>query len=400
MRNRSSFVTALFVAVLGLVVAAALPACGQGESTITAPLAANPDPGPGTDDDAGEPDASADDAAKPASCSSATCGAGCCAGGACKKSTSESCGTAGNACVSCKSAAAGHACLYGECGCSSNLDCADGDVCDPALRRCGKSCKTEPCAAGCCSPDGVCQGGKNASACGASGACADCKSAFKGEACVAGGSCGCNTAADCPHTNQACDVATHSCTSTCSPTQPCKGGCCENGTCGGQKKTACGGDGLACVDCTGNPAGNGCSFATKHCGCDSASDCAVGKACDTKTHICTDACSATQLCNGGCCSGTKCAAGDTVAACLFGSYAFNANGMCTACGAAARGTQCLPFGAGLHTCGCTADAQCGGGKVCKYKGLNSTNACCVPKDGFSGSAGGCCSGVSLNNICG
>ena len=74
--------------------------------------------------------------------------------------------------------------------------------------------------------------------------------------------------------------------------------------------------------------------------------------------------------------------------------------MCTACGGGARGTQCLPFGAGLHTCGCTADAQCGAGKVCKFKGLNSTSECCVPKDGFSGNAGGCCSGISLNNICG
>ncbi len=222
--------TACIVAVFGFLVAATLPACstaggeGAGASTTTP---AAPDPAAADEPDAGS------DGSTPAACSSATCGSGCCAGGACKTASASSCGTAGSACVDCKTSSEGHACLYGSCGCATSSDCADGEVCDPSARRCGKSCKTHSCTSGCCSSEGVCLAGKDPNACGTSGACISCKGATNGAACVAGGACGCSTAADCAYSNQACDVTTHTCTSACSATQPCKTGCCENGTCGG-----------------------------------------------------------------------------------------------------------------------------------------------------------------------
>src|SRR5205814_136706 len=103
----------------------------------------------------------------------------------------------------------------------------------------------------------------------------------KGKACLASGSCGCSVTTDCAK-GKACDVAAKTCTSACSATQPCNGGCCKAGTCvyGGDPKS-CGDDGLACNDCATSPSGNSCTFiaATSgyRCGCSVPSQCPKGK---------------------------------------------------------------------------------------------------------------------------
>jgi hypothetical protein len=58
----------------------------------------------------------------------------------------------------------------------------------------------------------------------------------------------CSTAASCP-LGEACDVATGACTTECSDTQPCNGGCCA-GTCfPGTASDSCGNTGTACLPC-------------------------------------------------------------------------------------------------------------------------------------------------------
>jgi hypothetical protein len=60
---------------------------------------------------------------------------------------------------------------------------------------------------------------------------------------------------DCPE-HFACDATTLRCTTKCSATQPCRGGCCKGGTCQpGTDANACGHDGMSCESCT--PTGDG-----------------------------------------------------------------------------------------------------------------------------------------------
>jgi hypothetical protein len=55
---------------------------------------------------------------------------------------------------------------------------------------------------------------------------------------------------DCPE-HSACDATTLRCTTKCSDSQPCRGGCCSGGTCQpGTEATACGHDGMLCSSCS------------------------------------------------------------------------------------------------------------------------------------------------------
>jgi len=87
---------------------------------------------------------------------------------------------------------------------------------------------------------------------------------------------------DCPE-HFACDAQLHYCTTRCSATQPCHGGCCADGLCqSGLDDGACGQDGTACASCNALDPGPKCVMATTvdsptrpggYCGCASATDC-------------------------------------------------------------------------------------------------------------------------------
>lgn len=369
----------VFVAIVGVVGGA----CTTTDATTTSdPGATTPAEEPGAEEP-GQTEPPADGCA-------ATCKTGCCAAdGSCKKSVPTACGAKGAACVDCTGNPRGDSCWNGECGCNLDVDCPKGDVCDPYTHQCGKSCKTAPCAKGCCSPNGVCQNGDQASACGGSGTCLDCSKSIDGPTCIGGGKCGCNTSADCP-TGRACDTTAKKCVTACSDTQRCNGGCCgANGQCTyGTTKTACGNDGGQCNDCSGNgPGTNVCAFVNKGgvCGCSSSSDCPVNMACDTKTKQCTSTCNANQNCNRGCCDLTtsKCEVGNQPTACGDAPTGFV--GTCAKCSAlGSAGPVCLP----TSKCGCAGPADCPG-RTCQ------SGKCCSAKDAGCAVGADCCSGVCI-----
>lgn len=98
---------------------------------------------------------------------------------------------------------------------------------------------------------------------------------------------------DCPEYT-ACDPATMRCTTKCSPTLLCHGGCCLKGTCVmGLDDSACGREGRACSGCTSDSSGRKClmypdqdspSRPGGHCSCSDATDCpsATKNLCETK----------------------------------------------------------------------------------------------------------------------
>src|SRR5437764_786118 len=80
------------------------------------------------------------------------------------------------------------------------------------------------------------------------------------------------------HGGQACDTQTNTCTTTCSSTQACNGGCCSIaggalvGSCvTGASAAACGASGV-CSVCTSNGQGHLCVGGTT-CGCNSSAEC-------------------------------------------------------------------------------------------------------------------------------
>lgn len=212
--------------------------------------------------------------------------------------------------------------------------------------------------------------------CGAPGQCVACTAVANGHACVVttgGHACGCNGPGDCA-AGTACNLGTHTCSSSCAGNLQCAGGCCDgitcqpgtdnakcgqsgsacqpcgqmsptcgtngacnaacggagNGTCGGNSccnagtcapigDRSCGPPGQACVNCAGSAQGHKCELvnAVPTCGCGgpaSASDCPVGMAC--RTNQCATSCDSQHPCNGGCCSGNT--NGSCVAACMGG----------------------------------------------------------------------------------
>jgi hypothetical protein len=197
--------------------------------------------------------------------------------------------------------------------CTASAECPTGEACDTTTGMCTTACSsTQACNGGCC--DGtMCVPGTKPSACGLSAMCASCVSDTSGNACLASGSCGCENASDCP-TDEACDATTHVCSSTCSATQTCNGGCCNAGTCAaGTGQTACGATGGVCASC---PTGQEC--ASGACVCDSVS------------------------CPSGCCKGGS---GGTCEA-----YASESTSSC-----GTGGASCAPCGSGDY---CDAKGAC------------------------------------------
>lgn len=209
-------------------------------------------------------------------------------------------------------------------------------------------------------------------------AVAICSGAVCGFACNAG-------YADCDHDPaNGCEVATGADTNNC-------GGCgnicpsvtggtatCAAGACG--VTCATGLCGPTCVSCAASGTGSAC-LPSGTCGCNVATDCPSGRACDATTHVCATSCSATQQCNGGCCSAAAsgtCVAGASSTAC-------GASGICTDC------TIGCPTGA---ACTCSASNACAHSETFSYTGANQSLV--VPAGVVqvtvtaSGAAGGVC----------
>ena len=184
---------------------------------------------------------------------------------------------------------------------------------------------------------------------------------------------------------QACDPATHTCSSMCSATQRCRSGCCQNGTCVlGMVAAACGNDGWACTDCStqsqcgSSDGGTDCLCFYGQCtppdttpaNCSTATDCALGQACDLTANKCTPQCGSAQQsgCNSGCCLGGLCTPGVDDQAC-------GSNGStCVDCSAScSNGPACVTFG-GASICACSTNAQCASA-ICGSKVSCSANSC-------------------------
>jgi hypothetical protein len=184
-----------------------------------------------------------------------------------------------------------------------------------------------------------------------------------GENVDAGGG-GCAESQSCP-AGQACNPATHACTTSCAGGLTCQGGCCNGASCVvGNSPHECGATGGACVDCASNADGPVC-FQGGKCGCSQSSDCPTGRAC--KAQACGTACDQGSPCNGGCCgSGGQCAAGNGNDACGSGG------GACTDCTTSCNaGPICTNF-----KCGCTSLFECNGSAACGLrKSCNPQGQC-------------------------
>jgi hypothetical protein len=221
---------------------------------------------------------------------------------------------------------------------------------------------------------------------------------------------------------------------TCGPaTCP---GCCENGACvGGGDLTACGGQGLACQDCTqGPPAVCDPTSTPQVCVlvpppacdcpggcCDDAGVCRSGQDdanCGAGGGACVDCVSSGQTCSptlqqcivqgacgacSGCCVGTECVTGTSTTACGAGGA------QCANCAAAGLTCSTGPKGGGscAQTCGPTNCGGCCGATGCVAgtsttacgSGGQACAACPAPAEqcvAFGGTAGG---GVCLTTAC-
>ena len=241
-----------------------------------------------------------------------------------------------------------------------------------AAPSCGASC------------DGCCMGAQcvsaSAATCGGHGsACVSCGSNVIGHACVAG-ACGCNATSDCPD-GTVCDPSTDKCGAPCSASNPCASGCCsQSGVCApGSDGKACGPSGSSCVDCSQNQAGTAC-ISGGTCGCNAASDCPVGQACDTVAHKCTTTCSDNSPCNGMCCVNSACT---------------------STCTGNANGSQCVGQGNVYH-CGCFGLTDCAAFEACDGTMHVCTTTCDTNSQPCNG---GCCNNGTCANgmtdaICG
>ncbi|MDB4995945.1 MAG: hypothetical protein JWM74_3377 [Myxococcaceae bacterium] len=220
-------------------------------------------------------------------CTSGSCATGCCnASGFCSAGTAaETCGASGT-CTDCSKNFTGKACMGdGKCGCNTAADCGAGYACDTTTHACTQACSaTSACNGGCCDmTTSKCTGGYQTATCGKSGAaCTSCVGAAAGPSCISStGSCGCSSYTDCP-ANMACDATTHLCTTKCSATQYCNGGCCNGTTCAaGTDNASCGANFTMCKACSGLNEGPTCG-ATKKCGCSVPADCQGGSTCALK----------------------------------------------------------------------------------------------------------------------
>jgi hypothetical protein len=172
----------------------------------------------------------------------------------------------GPTCTNCTAPLSNHACVSGVCGCTLDTDCATGSTCDqkshlcttcatdqdcpvgmacnPLSHACSTSC-TSTCNGACCLK-GTCANVDVA--CGPT--CTNCSVLPTQPKCMASGTCGCASAADCP-VGQACSGGL--CGTYCEPLNgvTCNQGCCLKNTCtDGSAQAACGGNGRACVTCS------------------------------------------------------------------------------------------------------------------------------------------------------
>lgn len=164
------------------------------------------------------------------------------------------------------------------------------------------------------------------------------------------GAIGCSAPADCP-VGQACDLSTNTCTTACSATQTCNGGCCNGTSCvTGDSSDACALGQPLCGSCVGKSSGSACVSmgGSNSCGCNSVTDCPPNQACNMTTHTCGPACDMTTPCNGGCCSALTngtCQTGNLDAVCG------NNGGLCSACSGNSFGHKCIAMTGGGQ-CGC------------------------------------------------
>ncbi len=229
-----------------------------------------------------------------------------------------------------------------------------------------KPCSPQNCA-GCCTADGVCAPGAEASACGSGGVeCTTCSGATSGCRLGACGPCA-----------PLCDGRTcgsDGCGGTCGA---CGAGeqCGAAGTCVACAANSCG---EGCGDC---PAGHECRSGTCAEGC---GECPEGQVCSA-AGACVPAC--TPSCSGKQCGPDGC--GGTCGTCGAGE-ACSASGQC-ACTASCAGKQCGSDGCG-GSCGSCATGVCNGAGQC----VASCTPSCAGKqcgsDGCSGSCGTCPSG--------
>ena len=188
-------------------------------------------------------------------CDATSCPDGCCVGlrgpkgSLCYSGTSQNaCGGQGDACQNCA---------------------AQGETCDPLLRRCASvTCNPGNCP-GCCLGN-ECRVGQDNTLCGQmGGTCQDCTA--QGTSCISTGRIGGQCEGPVP---------------SCSPTT-CPSGCCLGDQCiGGTSDTACGTGAQACVNCAGQ--GDTCK----------------GQVCVPVPVTCTTAncpgcCDGSQVCHGG-----------------------------------------------------------------------------------------------------
>ncbi len=393
MQTSPSFFSALAAVAMVLVL---VPACTAEETT---PSAVEPDGGGATDDNPTDPNADAGASEEFLACTK-KCKGCCLPDGKCIANPYwKYCGTKGSACITCDGD--DRSCRSGKCGCTSSADCADGLVCDVENLKCKKPCTAESCDAGCCSSAGFCETNPGSTACGTSGACLDCRNNPTGTACIGGTKCGCNFTTDCPQ-GQSCDPNTKTCTTTCSATQPCNGGCCDGATnkcVGGLYAKQCGNTGGMCMDCADSPDGTACL--SGKCGCTNTYSCPVGQACNSVTKKCGTACSTNQQCNGACCTAATngtCQPGTANNAC---GVAF---GMCTNCTVAGVGPLCLTSGVSNQVCGCNDQTDCSAPRECKAGAGRSYKWCCLPPGAFcvignNQCCSGSCSGIGGNTKC-
>ncbi|MBL8953029.1 MAG: hypothetical protein JNK82_19785 [Myxococcaceae bacterium] len=240
-----------------------------------------------------------------------------------------------------------------------------------------KPCSPQNCS-GCCTAEGACVPGAEASACGSGGAeCVTCAGAQNG--------CRLGTCVACFPICDGRSCGPDGCGGTC--------GACETGT-------ACG-DGGTCVACT--PSCDGKTCGDDGCG-GTCGACAQGEQCSASgacTNGCGGACAQGEVCaaSGQCvpactpsCAGRQCGSdgcGGTCGTCPTGESC-SAAGQC-ACVPSCAGKVCGSDGCG-GSCGTCSTGVCNGAGQCVVSCTPSCTGKTCGSDGCSGSCGACGAG--------